>query len=230
MDIRILQLLEGAKQAEGLTVIIDVFRAFSTECFLKAQGAKDIIAVGDLNIAYDLKVKNPEFILLGERDERIPEGFDFGNSPTHILNKDFTGKTIIHTTSSGTQGLTNASKAEEILTGSFVNALAIARYIQKKSPKIVSLVCMGYATLYPTEEDTFCAEYIRNCLTGIESDVKSMIQTIKNTSGARLFKEENQKHSPESDFYLCTEIGKFNFVLKAKVAADGLIRIEKIDC
>ena len=34
MEIRILELIEGAKKAEGLTVIIDVFRAFSLECYL----------------------------------------------------------------------------------------------------------------------------------------------------------------------------------------------------
>lgn len=230
MEIQILQLLEGAKQARGLTVIIDVFRAFSTECYLMAQGAKEIIAVADINSAYDLKVKNPEIILLGELDEKKPEGFNYGNSPTHILDKDFTGKTIVHRTSSGTQGLTNAALADEILTGSFVNAQAIARYIKLKSPAVVSLVCMGYATLYPTEEDTFCAEYIKSCITESYFDVKSMIEVIKNTSGARLFKQENQEHSPESDFYLCTEIGKFNFVLKAITGADGLIRIKKIDC
>ena len=39
MEIRILELIEGAKKAEGLTVIIDVFRAFSLECYLYARGA-----------------------------------------------------------------------------------------------------------------------------------------------------------------------------------------------
>ena len=34
MKVKRLQLIEGAKQAEGLTVIIDVFRAFSLECYL----------------------------------------------------------------------------------------------------------------------------------------------------------------------------------------------------
>ena len=34
MKINILHLIEGAKKAEGLTVIIDVFRAFSLECYL----------------------------------------------------------------------------------------------------------------------------------------------------------------------------------------------------
>ena len=36
MEIRILELIEGAKKAEGVTVIIDVFRAFSLECYLYA--------------------------------------------------------------------------------------------------------------------------------------------------------------------------------------------------
>ena len=46
MNIRILQCVEGAKEAEGLTVVIDVFRAFSTACYVMANGAERIIAVG----------------------------------------------------------------------------------------------------------------------------------------------------------------------------------------
>ena len=46
MNIQILQLIEGAKAARGLTVIIDVFRAFSVEAYLFAQGAEMIIPVG----------------------------------------------------------------------------------------------------------------------------------------------------------------------------------------
>ena len=54
--------------------------------------------------------------------------------------------------------------ADEVLTGSFVNAGAIVSYIKKKNPNKVSLVCMGYSTKHPIEEDTFCAEYIKNSL------------------------------------------------------------------
>jgi 2-phosphosulfolactate phosphatase len=230
MKIQILQLLEGAKKAEGLTVIIDVFRAFSLACYVFDNGAKDIIPVGDINIAYDLKKNNPDYILIGERNERIPEGFDYGNSPTHVLNTDFTGKTIVHTTSAGTQGLVNATGASEIVTGSFVNAQAIARYIKLKNPGIVSLVCMGYSAYKPTEEDTFCAEYIKNILEGKSIDINSIMDTIRHTSGKRLFLPENQEHSPESDFYLCTDVGRFNFVLKAIPYKQGLLKLEKIDC
>jgi 2-phosphosulfolactate phosphatase len=229
MTIEILQLLDGAKNAKGLTVIIDVFRAFSLACYISDQGADTIIPVGDIEIAYKLKADNPEYVLIGERHERIPKDFNYGNSPTHIQNINFRGKTIVHTTSAGTQGLVNAKGASEIITGSFVNAPAIVRYIKQCNPSTVSLVCMGYSTLRPTEEDTFCAEYIRNYLLGLNSDVKKMLQTIKETSGRRLFELANQEHSPESDFYLCTDIGKFNFVLKVEPFTHELICLKRID-
>ena len=65
MKIRILQLIDGAKEATGLTVIIDVFRAFSLACYMIDKGAKCIIPVGDINIAYNLKKENSEFVLVG---------------------------------------------------------------------------------------------------------------------------------------------------------------------
>ena len=55
MQIEILHLIEGAKQARGLAVIIDVFRAFSTTCYAVRNGAAKIIPVGDVDLAYRLK-------------------------------------------------------------------------------------------------------------------------------------------------------------------------------
>ncbi len=226
MEIKILQLLDGAKKAEGLTVVIDVFRAFSLACYIMENGAKEILPVADILLAYELKKNHPEYILIGERNEKIPEGFDFGNSPMHILDVDFTGKTIIHTTSAGTQGLVNAKNAVVRVTGSFVNAPAIVRFIQSQNPSTVSLVCMGYSMQFPTEEDTFCAEYIKLSLENQEPDFARMVKTIKSTSGRRLFEPANQEFSPAGDFDLCTSLGKFNFVLKAE-ESDGLLRLTK---
>ena len=228
MEIKILHLLDGAKAAEGLTVVIDVFRAFSLVCYMADKGVAEIIPVSDINQAYALKEKTENSILVGERNERIPEGFDYGNSPTQIMNEDLKGKVVIHTTSAGTQGLVNATRASERITGSFVNAPAIVQYIKFKNPKVVSLVCMGYSMKYPTEEDTLCAEYIKLRLHGEIPDTTTMIETIKNTSAQRLFNPENQDFSPSSDFYHCTQIGKFNFVLKAE-ESDGLLKLRKIE-
>jgi 2-phosphosulfolactate phosphatase len=228
MEIQIHQLLEGAKNASGLTVIIDVFRAFSTACYVIANGATKIIPIGQIDQAYSIKEQNPDYILIGERNEQKPPGFDFGNSPSQLLKGDLNGKTIVHTTSSGTQGIVNAKNADEIITGSFVNAGAIVKYIQQKQPKTVSLVCMGYACEYPTDEDTLCAEWIKNELEkeappylpkgrGIEpKNFVEMVEIIRKGSGARFFDPENQSWSPQADFELCLDLNRFNFVLKVE--------------
>lgn len=216
MKVKILQLLEGAKKATGLTVIIDVFRAFSTACYSFDCGVIKIIPVGDINLAYRLKQENPDFVLIGERNEQKPPGFDFGNSPSQLLNETLKGKTVVHTTSSGTQGIANAVNANEIITGSFVNAGAIARYIQQRKPVTVSLVCMGYACEYPTDEDTLCAQFIKNQLKGVVNNFHEMKEIIRKGSGARFFDPEKQSWSPKADFDLCLNLNRFNFVLKVE--------------
>ena len=216
MNIEILQLLEGAKRAEGLTVIIDVFRAFSVACYAYDKGVKKIYPVGSICEAYEFKKKYPDYLLVGERDEQKPQGFDFGNSPTHLMAADIEGKTIIHTTSSGTQGIVNASKADEIITGSFVNAGAIIRYIKQQKPSVLSLVCMGYASRYETDEDTFLAKYIEAKLLGEHVSFKNMKQLLQKGSGARFFAPEKQTWAPKSDFDLCLDLNRFNFVLKVE--------------
>ncbi|MEI7830541.1 MAG: 2-phosphosulfolactate phosphatase [Prolixibacteraceae bacterium] len=214
MQIEILQLTEGARKAKGTTVVIDVFRAFSTSCYLMAAGASRIIPVEQVEEAILLKEKFPEAILLGERNEQKVPGFDFGNSPTHIHQQDLKEKTIIMTTSSGTKGLMNATGAEEILSGSFVNAGAIIQYLKNKNPATISLVCMGYEGKRPTQEDTFLAEYIRDKLLGNSTDFFRMKETLRTGDGARLLDPVNHEWSPSTDFDLCLDLDKFDFVLK----------------
>jgi len=214
MQIDILQLTEGAKRAKGTTVVIDVFRAFSTACYLMAAGASRIIPVEHVEEAIALKEQIPDAILLGERSEKKVEGFDFGNSPTHIEALDFRDKTIVMTTSSGTKGLMNAKGADEILSGSFVNAGAIVRYLKSTNPLTVSLVCMGYEGKRPTQEDTFLAEYIRAKLLDQETDFEQMKEILRKGEGARLLDPNNHTWSPASDFDLCLDLDRFDFVLK----------------
>jgi 2-phosphosulfolactate phosphatase len=78
---------------------------------------------------------------MGERGGKKQEGFDYGNSPTEIENVDFSHKTVIMTTGAGTRGLNMACNASEIITGSFVNAKAVMRYIQQSSYDEVNLLC-----------------------------------------------------------------------------------------
>lgn len=231
MKIQILQLIEGAKQARGLTVIIDVFRAFTTEAFLMTRNPEKLIPVGDVQTARDYKETHPDAILCGERGGAIIDGFDYGNSPSAVEQADFTGKTIIHTTSAGTQGIVNASGADEILGGCLVNAKAIACYIKKKNPSHVSLVCMGLAGVRPTDEDTLCAEYIKSLLEDRPlEDLDQRIETLKITDGAKFFDPVQQNVFPQRDFELAVMVDICPFVLRlAQDPGSGLPCMERVD-
>ena len=213
--INILHLIEGAKQARGLTVIIDVFRAFSLECYLYDMGVKEIRPVGSIEEAFQLKESIPGSVLIGERHGKKCEGFDYGNSPSVIPKEMVAGKTIIHTTSSGTQGIVNASDAGEVITGSLVNAKAVADYIIRKQPEEVSLVCMGNSGVRPAAEDELCAEYIKSLLEGKElKDLEQRIADLQTGGGAHFFDKARREVFPEEDFWMCVKYNQFPFVLR----------------
>ena len=223
MEIGIYHLIEGARQADGLVVIIDVFRAFSMECYLFAAGAAEIRPVGSIEDTFAWRAKDPDCILVGERHGRRIEGCDLGNSPSAVQAARIRGKRVIHTTSAGTQGVTNAVHAEEILTGSFVNAGAIARYIRRKAPKKVSLVCMGKEGLEPAEEDELCAEYLKSLLEGHAMDgIDEKLQALRFGGGSHFFVPELQEVYPEEDFHLCVARDRFDFVLRIEKDGSGL--------
>ena len=60
MEIQILQLLEGAKAAKGLTVIIDVFRAFTVEAYMAKNNAAKIIPVKDVQTGEVTEYRDPK--------------------------------------------------------------------------------------------------------------------------------------------------------------------------
>ena len=228
MLIRILHLVEGAEQATGVAVIIDVFRAFSTACYVFANGARTIIPVGDLELAYRLQKAHPDYVLMGERNERMQAGFDHGNSPTQIETVSFADRTVIQTTSAGTQGIASARKADQILTGSFVNARAVVDYIRRLQPQQVSLVAMGTAGTSRSDEDTLCAEYLRDALEGKGNDFDSIVKRLRICESAAKFFDPAKDWAPVRDFELCLQLNHFPFVLRVEPWDDDLMCLRKI--
>ena len=55
-------------------------------------------------------------------------------------------------------------RADIVLTGSFVNAGAIVKFIKALNPALVTLVAMGYRATISAEEDLLCADYIKDGL------------------------------------------------------------------
>ncbi len=240
MNVKILELIEGAKQAEGLAVIIDVFRAFSLECYLFDRGAKVGYPMGDLEEAFAMKKTHSEYLLIGERGGKRVEGCDYGNSPSQTQGVDLKGRSFIHTTSAGTQGIMNARRnADEIMVASLVNARAVASYIYQKNPQTVSIVAMGQAGIESAGEDVLCAEYLKYLLledsqdleevreTGWSNfandhyDIQEKAENLRMGAGAHFFDPDNQEVFPREDFDLSTDCNRFGFVIPVTVNAEG---------
>ncbi len=213
-EVRVADFVAGARSARGLAVVIDVFRAFSVAAYAHAWGAREIIPVASIDDARALKAANPDAILLGERHARKLPGFDCGNSPAELQKLDVRGRTLIHTTHSGTQGLTNALAADEVITGALVNAGAIVSYIRSRRPSIVTLVRMGHEATERCDEDDLCAEILLRRLLGENPAVATVPERLRFASSAAKFFDPACDWAPEPDFDFCTQVDRFDFVLR----------------
>lgn len=220
--------IDGAKNGKGIVVIIDVFRAFSVACYCFNQGAKRIIPVGQIDEALMLQQQIKDCVLAGERGGQKLPGFDHGNSPTEMQQIDLRGKTVIHTTHAGTQGLVNAQLATEVVTGSLVNAKATARYIQSRSPTQVTLVRMGWKATTPTDEDNVCADYLESLLQDKEFDEYSIRPFLQKSPCSDRFFDSAQPWNPLSDFDLCLKLNVFDFAIKVTSEEKRFLSLEMV--
>jgi 2-phosphosulfolactate phosphatase len=123
-------------------VIIDVLRATSVIVTALANGAKEIFPVIEVEEAFSRKTQNS--LLGGERKALKIEGFDLSNSPLDYKRELVTGKTIILSTTNGTKAIHYSinEQAKEVLTGSMLNAKAVAGYLAK-SDSDIAILCAG---------------------------------------------------------------------------------------
>ena len=229
MKVEILEFVDGARNAKGVAVIIDVFRAFSVACYAVDSGAVRIIATSEVSEAFHLKEKYKNSVLVGERDEKKIAGFDFGNSPTEILKLIFQVKLLSKPQLPEHRVLSTPLRQKQFSLASLVNAGAIMKYIKTINPDQVTLVAMGYRATISAEEDKLCAEMISNELKNKRPIPDKRISELQNTSGKRFFVPGNIDFSPPTDFFLCTMINKFDFVLKATRRFDGNVDLMRID-
>jgi len=204
----------GARDARGIAVVIDVFRAFSVAPHAFDRGASRVLPAGEIEEAFELGRRFPGAVLAGERHARRLEGFDAGNSPTEIRSLDLRGKVLVHTTHAGTQGLVNASGADEVLTGAFVNISAVCRYIRRRSPARVSLVRMGHEARERCAEDDLYAECLRLMLLGQPAPLGEVRERLRDAPAAVKFFDPACDWAPRTDFDYCTEVDRFDFVLR----------------
>lgn len=142
--------LKSRDLSQTTCVVFDILRATTTMITALANGAREIIPVGEIAEALALRARRPEILLAGERDGlRIRAAqtggvdFDFGNSPREFTPERVRGKTIAITTTNGTRALRACAHAETIWVASFLNLGAVAARLARDRPANLLLVCSG---------------------------------------------------------------------------------------
>ena len=222
MEIRMGSLLNDARQAEGTVVIIDVYRAFTTEAVAFLQGAEKIVLVAEVEEALNLRRQGVGEVCVGEVEGKRPEGFDFGNSPFELSRADVAGKTLIHSTRAGTVGVQAVAKGGPIYGGSLAVAGATVKAILRDPPELVTLVAMGWAGRVRTDEDELCALYMRNLLQGRQSDREAVRHLVMMGEESQKFGDPAQPHFHPRDRDIALHIDSVPFAIKV-VREGGLL-------
>lgn len=144
----------------AIVVIIDVFRATSTIASALYNGARCVVPVDTVTKAVALG-KSLDGIAAGERDGKIAEGLQHGNSPLEYGRDFVENKTLVLTTTNGTRLLHMALdyNADTIITGSFPNLSAVCDFLIKQNKNVV-LGCAGWKDRYNLEDTLFAGAVI----------------------------------------------------------------------
>jgi 2-phosphosulfolactate phosphatase len=185
--------------SNSIVVIIDVLRATSTIATALHNGAKEIIPVDSVPDCIKIG-KEISAITAGERDGKIAEGLQYGNSPFEYSADFIGGKTLVLTTTNGTKLLhmAHARGAKEIITGSFPNISNVVNYILQKNTNVI-LACAAWKDKVNIE-DTLFAGAVANRIKeqfDVQCDSTQMAESLYLTAKNDLYefmKERNATH------------------------------------
>ncbi len=146
-------------------IVIDVLRSSTTIAMALRSGAKEIIPVADIESA--VKISGSLFgeVVLrgGERNGKMIEGFNLGNSPGEYTEQAVKGKSIIFLTTNGTAAMVKGRYAKNLVVAGFVNLSTVVEFLCGLQSDIL-IVCAGKEHRFCIE-DSVCAGKIISKLT-----------------------------------------------------------------
>lgn len=210
-----ISVISTAQQAQGIdfsgktAIVIDVLRATSVITTALENGAREVIPVKTIEEARSLfaTCNAANTLLCGERNALKIEGFDLSNSPLEYKKKVVESKTLILTTTNGTNAINNVKGADEVVLACFRNAAAVAEHLLGRLPRCdsptsldvrlshcgsrnVVIVCAGTEGRF-SMDDGLCAGMIIELLkqqTEVETDdLGLLLHRFYNESKSNLF-------------------------------------------
>lgn len=214
------QQADEAALRDKTVVAIDVLRASTTIITALYSGAREVIPVTTVESAVKLSAQLAGDIVLlgGERGGKRIQGFSLGNSPAEYTPEKVKGKSIVFSSTNGSQVMANSRYSREMVVGGFVNMTQVVNFLRER-PRDFVLACAGTNGAFSLEDAVCAGMVIQNLMKDENLDVtlsdgalaaqtlcrshgKNVLKLLRNTEHGRYLQEIGF----EDDLKLCAAV------------------------
>jgi 2-phosphosulfolactate phosphatase len=199
--------IEGARNARGTVVVIDVLRSFTVSAFALAGGARECRLVKTVDQARELAAQTPRSVLCAEENALPVPGIAISNSPTAIRKMDMQDRVLVQRSTAGTQVAAEV-KSDDMLAASLVIAQSTAQACLLRDPRVLTLVASA-----DHPEDHACARYIESIIRGSKQDLELLLQPLRQSDRYRRIAEGTWPGFPPTDLELALSPDRFGFAM-----------------
>ena len=146
------ELFKFHENPEAVVVVSDILRATTAICTAFENGVQKLIPIAEIQEARSYKDKG--FMVAAERDGKVLDFADFGNSPFNFTPERVSGKTIVYSTTNGTQAIQLARNCFKVAIGAFINIIALSEWLVSVNRDVIVL-CAGWKGKFNLEDSLF---------------------------------------------------------------------------
>ena len=220
----ILNRLQNQTTPSDTVVVIDVLRSFTTAAVALDRGALAIYPVEALSTAMSLRGRLQNAVSIGAVGGGDPApGFDFGNSPSRLMQVELAGKNVVMSTAAGVRGLQRFRQARQLYAASFVCDRATAEAIRAAGAEEVCFIITGEWVDRDGDEDIACADYIESLLRGECLVPDDFARRIRESDFGQRFAAGTWPNLPRADLDLAAHADLFNFAMPVRREGEHLV-------
>ena len=151
-----------------VVAVVDVLRASTSIAVALENGARAVIPLANSEevVSRAKNLARSEVKLAGERRSQQISGFDYGNSPLEFTKENVEGKTILMSTTNGTNAILAVQGARDILIASYVNFSAVLSMLRAalRGGADVAIVCAGQEKHFSLEDSACAGSFVQHII------------------------------------------------------------------
>jgi len=135
-----------------ILIIVDILRATTIITTLFENGLSKLIPVKTIEEAKEYKKEG--YLVAAERNGKKLDFADFGNSPFEFTSDKIKDRTLVYSSTNGTNTINLAKNADMLVVASFLNLTSISDFIINQN-KDVLILCSGWMQDFCIEDSLF---------------------------------------------------------------------------